>query len=48
VALSSGGNRRLIGAYAMLQLLLPALAFATALLLPAVVWRNRRLMRGLA
>ena len=32
----------------MLQLLLPALAFATALLLPAVVWRNRRLMRGLA
>jgi putative thiamine transport system permease protein len=48
VALSSGGNRRLIGAYAMLQLLLPAMGFAIALILPALFWRNRRLMRGLA
>jgi putative thiamine transport system permease protein len=48
VALSSGGNRRLIGAYAMLQLALPALAFAAALALPALLWRNRRAMRGLA
>lgn len=48
VALSSGGNRRLIGAYAMLQLLLPALCFAIALILPSLFWRNRRLMRGLA
>jgi putative thiamine transport system permease protein len=48
VALSSGGNRRLIGAYAVLQLLLPALAFGLALVLPAQIWRNRRAMRGLA
>lgn len=48
VALSSGGNRRLISAYAVLQLALPALAFAAALALPALFWRNRRAMRGLA
>lgn len=48
VALSAGGNRRLIGAYAVLQLLLPMLAFATALLVPAILWRNRRGMRGAA
>lgn len=42
VALSSGGNRRLIGAYALLQMLLPALGFALALLLPALVFRHRR------
>ena len=42
VALSSGGNRRLIGAYALLQMALPALGFALALLLPALVFRNRR------
>ncbi|PLL13740.1 ABC transporter permease [Tabrizicola sp. TH137] len=47
VALSSGGNRRLIGAYAVLQLLIPALAFTAALALPLILWRNRRLMRGL-
>ena len=48
VALSSGGNRRLIGAYAALQLLLPALAFGLAIAAPLLLWRNRRLMRGLA
>lgn len=48
VALSSGGNRRLIGAYAVLQLLLPALAFAIAIGAPILLWRNRRQMRGLA
>lgn len=47
VALSAGGNRRLIGAYAVLQLVLPALAFATVLAAPRILWRNRRLMRGL-
>ena len=47
VALSSGGNRRLIGAYAVLQLLLPALAFSAALAVPLFLWRDRRLMRGL-
>ena len=48
VALSSGGNRRLIGAFAVLQLVLPAAAFAAALVIPAVTWRNRLAMRGLA
>lgn len=44
VALSSGGNRRLIGAYALLQMILPALGFALALIVPAVMFRNRRAM----
>lgn len=48
VALSSGGNRRLIGAYGLLQMALPAAAFGLALVGPALVWRNRRRMRGLA
>jgi putative thiamine transport system permease protein len=42
VALSSGGNRRVIGAYALLQMVLPALAFGLALAVPAWVWRNRK------
>lgn len=42
VALSSGGNRRLIGAYALIQMILPALGFALALLLPTLLFRNRR------
>ena len=42
VALSSGGNRRLIGAYALLQLLLPALGFALALGLPRLMFRHRQ------
>lgn len=45
VALSSGGNRRLIGAYALLQMLMPALCFGAALLIPALVFRNRRALR---
>jgi putative thiamine transport system permease protein len=48
VALSSGGNRRIIGAYALLQMILPAIGFALALVVPALVWRHRRGMRGLA
>ena len=48
VALSSGGNRRVIGAYAVLQLVLPAIAFALAIVVPALLWRHRRQMRGLA
>lgn len=45
VALSSGGNRRIIGSFALLQLVLPALCFALALGLPQLVWRNRRGLR---
>lgn len=44
VALASGGNRRLIGATALLQMALPALGFALALIVPRVIFRNRRAM----
>ena len=47
VALASGGNRRLIGATAILQMALPALGFAVALVLPRLIFANRRaLLRG--
>ncbi len=42
VALSSGGNRRVIGAYSLLQMALPAAAFALAVAVPALVYRYRR------
>ena len=45
VALASGGNRRIIGVYAFMQMLLPALGFAVATLVPALIFRNRRAMR---
>lgn len=45
VALASGNNRRVIGVYALLQTVLPFLAFALAALLPALLHRNRRDMR---
>lgn len=44
LALASGGNRRLIGATALLQMALPALGFALALALPRLIFRNRRAM----
>jgi putative thiamine transport system permease protein len=46
LALASGGNRRLIGATALLQSLLPFLGFALAITLPRLVFRNRRGMRA--
>lgn len=46
VALSSGGNRRVTGAYGLMQMLLPALGFALALALPRWVYRHRRGMRA--
>jgi putative thiamine transport system permease protein len=42
VALSSGGDRRLIGVYALSQTVMPFIGFALALALPALIWRNRR------
>lgn len=48
VALASGGNRRIIGAYAVLQMALPALGFALALAVPALLYRNRRGLRAAA
>ena len=45
VALSAGGNRRVIGVYAFLQTVLPFLAFAIATALPGLLFRNRRGLR---
>ena len=42
VALSAGGNRRLIGVYALVQMALPFIGFLIAIVLPALVFRNRR------
>lgn len=44
VALTSGGNRKLIGAYGIAQTLLPVVGFALAIALPNLVFRNRRSM----
>jgi putative thiamine transport system permease protein len=46
VALASSGDRRIIGIYAFLQMLLPLIGFAIATLVPALLWRNRRALRG--
>lgn len=42
VALSAGGDRRLIGVYAFLQMALPFLAFVVAAAVPAWMFRRRR------
>jgi putative thiamine transport system permease protein len=42
VALSSGLNRRVIGVWALAQMVAPWAAFALALVLPGLIWRNRR------
>jgi putative thiamine transport system permease protein len=46
VALAAGGNRRVIGVYAFLQMLLPAAGFLVATLMPALIFRHRRAMRA--
>jgi len=46
VALASGGDRRVIGVYAFMQMVLPFIGFALALFLPALLFRNRRDMRA--
>jgi putative thiamine transport system permease protein len=46
VALSSGGDRRVIAIYALLQGLLPFVGFALAFILPGLLFRHRRGMRG--
>ncbi|GIL01695.1 MAG: ABC transporter permease [Alphaproteobacteria bacterium] len=45
VALASGGDRRVIGVYAFVQMLLPFLGFMIATLVPAVAFMRRRDMR---
>lgn len=46
LALASGGDRRIIGVWALLQTLLPAVGFIIALVVPRLFWSNRRAMRG--
>lgn len=48
VALASGGDRRVVGVYAFLQMLLPFIGFALATLIPALLFRNRRAMGAAA
>lgn len=45
VSLASGGDRRVIGVYGMLQALLPWLGFMLAIAMPAWFYRRRRSMR---
>jgi putative thiamine transport system permease protein len=42
VALASGGDRRLIGVYALLQAALPFIGFSVALVLPSLLLRHRQ------
>jgi putative thiamine transport system permease protein len=46
VAAASGGDRRLVGLFACLQLVLPFVAFALARAVPAAIFRNRRGIRA--
>jgi putative thiamine transport system permease protein len=46
VALSTGGDRRIIGVWALMQAVLPALAFAVAIAAPRLLWRRRAGLRG--
>ena len=48
VALASGGDRRVIGVYAFLQMLLPFIGFAIAAIVPAILFRDRRDMKSAA
>lgn len=42
VALASGANRRIGGAYGLMQMLLPLMVFALAHWIPAILFRHRR------
>ena len=46
VALFGGADRRVMGVYAFLQALLPLVAFAGALAVPAWLFRDRRALSG--
>ena len=45
VALAAGGDRRAIGVYGLMQTGAALVPFALALLVPAIVWRNRKGLR---
>ena len=42
VALAAGGDRRAIGVYGLLQTAAALLPFMMAVILPPLVWRNRK------
>jgi putative thiamine transport system permease protein len=46
VTLAAGADRRVIGAYAVAQTLFPLIAYVGAVLLPALLFANRRGLRG--
>ncbi|MCH4562394.1 ABC transporter permease subunit [Halomonas sp. EGI 63088] len=46
VALAAGGNRRVIGVWALVQACLPLVGFTIAIGLPRLIWSQRRGMRG--
>jgi putative thiamine transport system permease protein len=46
VTLAAGSDRRIVGIYAVLQAALPFLAYAAAILLPAILHRDRRALKG--
>jgi putative thiamine transport system permease protein len=48
VALAAGGSRRIIGVWALVQAMLPAIGFALALALPKILFRNRRALKETA
>ena len=45
VALSAGGDRRIIGVYALMQMVMPFIAFTLALALPTWLFRQRRALQ---
>ncbi|MDF1622383.1 MAG: ABC transporter permease [Pseudohongiella nitratireducens] len=46
LTMAAGGSRSTIAVWALIQAALPVLGFATALLLPRLIWKNRRGMKG--
>lgn len=46
VTLAAGGDRRVLGVFAVAQAAIPLLAVGIALLLPAMLWRNRAGLRA--
>jgi putative thiamine transport system permease protein len=46
VTLAAGGDRRVLGVFAVAQAAIPLLAFGAALLLPALLWRDRAGLRA--
>ena len=48
VSLAAGANRRVTGVFALLQAVLPMIAFGLAIGIPALLYRHRRGLRGIA